>query len=77
MLFHVQEHRLTISQIESFLNEHNLQFLGFDLDLRLVEQYQARFPDDKAMNDLKLWHAFEPENPNTFTNMYQFYVQKL
>ncbi len=76
MLFHVQEHRLTIPQIESFLTEHNLQFLGFDLDLRLVEQYQARFPDDKAMNDLKLWHVFETENPNTFTNMYQFYVQK-
>jgi Tfp pilus assembly protein PilF/SAM-dependent methyltransferase len=76
MLFHVQEHRLTIPRIESFLNENNLQFLGFDLDLRLVEQYQARFPGDKAMNDLKLWHAFEMENPNTFTNMYQFYVQK-
>jgi len=76
MLFHVQEHRLTIPAIEAFLEENNLRFLGFDLDLRLAEQYQARFPGDKAMNDLKLWHAFETDNPDTFTNMYQFYVQK-
>lgn len=77
MLFHVQEHRLTIPEIESFLGENDLQFIGFDLDLRLIEQYQARFPNDKAMNDLKQWRAFETDNPNTFTNMYQFYVQKL
>ncbi|HEX5211356.1 MAG TPA: tetratricopeptide repeat protein [Pseudolabrys sp.] len=76
MLFHVQEHRLTIPEIESFLEENDLQFIGFDLDLRLIEQYQARFPDDKEMNDLKQWHVFETDNPNTFTNMYQFYAQK-
>ena len=32
LLFHVQEHRLTLGQIESFLSEFGLHFIGFELD---------------------------------------------
>ena len=32
LLFHVQEHRLTLGQIESFLAEFGLHFIGFELD---------------------------------------------
>ena len=32
LFFHVQEHRLTLGQIESFLAEFGLQFVGFELD---------------------------------------------
>ena len=28
------------------------------------------------LTDLDSWHAFEAENPMTFVNMYQFWVQK-
>ena len=32
LLFHVQEHRLNLPQIASFIAESNLRFLGFELD---------------------------------------------
>ena len=38
--------------------------------------YRARFPNDVAATDLSNWHAFEEDNPDTFIEMYQFWVQK-
>ena len=38
--------------------------------------YRGRFPDDPAMTDFDNWHVFETENPLTFLNMYQFWLQK-
>jgi tetratricopeptide (TPR) repeat protein/SAM-dependent methyltransferase len=75
LLFHVQEHQLTIPQIAGFLRENNLAFIGFTG--QHVQEYRKRFPEDKAATDLERWHAFENENPTTFTGMYQFWVQKL
>ena len=76
LLFHVQEHRLTLPRIADFLAANELTFLGFDLDPRAARLYQERFPSDAAMTDLADWHQFETENPLTFRNMYQFWVQK-
>jgi tetratricopeptide (TPR) repeat protein/SAM-dependent methyltransferase len=76
LLFHVQEHRLTLGQIEGFISEHRLQFIGFELDLRLQQQYRARFTDDAAGINLRNWALFEVENPDTFIGMYRFWIQK-
>jgi hypothetical protein len=76
LLFHVQEHRHTLPQIAAFLSENDLAFLGFDLHPSVLQQYAARFPADRAMTDLSLWHIFEQENPGTFVGMYQFWTQK-
>ena len=76
LLFHVQEHRLTIPQIADFLADHGLAFIGFDLDHFTPQRYLARFPHDKAMTDLASWDVFEREHPMTFSGMYQFWVQK-
>jgi Tfp pilus assembly protein PilF/2-polyprenyl-3-methyl-5-hydroxy-6-metoxy-1,4-benzoquinol methylase len=76
LLFHVQEHRLTLPAIDAFLRRHGLHFIGFDLDARIVARFRARFPDDEAMTDLERWHAFETEHPTTFAAMYQFWIQK-
>jgi SAM-dependent methyltransferase len=76
LLFHVQEHRLTLPEIDRFLAENNLQFLGFRIRPNVLQKYSDRFPDDKTRTDLSLWHRFEQENPDTFINMYQFWVQK-
>jgi tetratricopeptide (TPR) repeat protein len=74
LLFHVQEHQFTIPQIKDFLAEAGLRFLGFDGPA--AEYHRARTPHDMVMTDLDHWHAFETENPVTFVNMYQFWVQK-
>src|SRR5262249_7770247 len=76
LLFHVQEHRLTLPLIDAFLREHDLRFLGFQVDSDVRKAFGSRFPDDDAVTDLEAWHVFETENPDTFAGMYQFWIQK-
>jgi SAM-dependent methyltransferase len=76
LLFHVQEHCLTLEEIGAFITRQGLHFLGFNIGQHVVEDYLRRFPDDPAATDLRNWHAFETDNPLTFKQMYQFYVQK-
>jgi tetratricopeptide (TPR) repeat protein/SAM-dependent methyltransferase len=76
LAFHVQEHRLTLDQIDSFLSESGLRFLGFELDPTLLHQYSMRFHDDPAGTNLRNWARFEADNPDTFIGMYQFWIQK-
>ena len=76
LLFHVVEHRFTLPQIKSLLAARRLSFLGFDLDPRLIEQFQKQFPSAAALTELDKWHVFETANPQTFRNMYVFTVRK-
>jgi len=76
LLFHVQEHRMTLPDIESFLRENNLAFLGFEIKLNFLAAYKRRFPGDPAATNLGQWHEFERDNPDTFIGMYNFWVQK-
>jgi len=76
LLFHVQEHCLTLDQIESFLSESSLRFIGFELDPQILHQYRTRFAADPAGINLRNWARFEADNPDTFAGMYQFWIQK-
>jgi len=76
MLFHVQEHRMTLKDIDAFLRENDLTFIGFEIDGRVLQKYKLRFPGDRAANNLYQWQVFEHENPDTFLGMYQFWIQK-
>lgn len=76
LAFHVQEQHLTLAQIESFLTESGLRFIGFELDPRVLNQYRARFDDDPSCTELRNWARFEADNPDTFTAMYRFWVQR-
>ena len=77
LLFNVMEHQFTIPQIEAFLDENRLTFLGFEqLPPDALRQFQQQFPDAGALRDLDSWHAFEEMHPLTFGNMYFFWVQK-
>lgn len=76
LLFHVQEHRLTIPEIKSFLGKNNLTFIGFKVGAAVRAQYCSRFSDDRSMTNLDHWHNFEQENPTTFASMYKIWMQK-
>jgi tetratricopeptide (TPR) repeat protein len=76
LLFHVQERRLTLAQIDAFLREQGLKFLGFAIDDAVTAAYRRRFPGDPAATNLAQWQDFENDNPDTFAGMYQFWVQK-
>jgi hypothetical protein len=76
LLFHVQEHRMTLPQIKAFIAANGLAFQGFDLDAATLQAYRTRYPADRVGTDLDCWHAFEEVYPNTFVRMYQFRVRK-
>ena len=77
LLFHVQERQLTIPEIKSFITANGLKFIGFEFKPALQHHYRQLF--SKAgwpMTDLDRWNDFETQNPELFTLMYQFWVQK-
>jgi tetratricopeptide (TPR) repeat protein/SAM-dependent methyltransferase len=76
LLFHVHEHQLKLPDIDSFLRQNRLEFLGFDLPGNMLHNFRRRFPNDKPLTDLALWHVFETENPTIFVGMYQFWIRK-
>lgn len=76
LLFHVQEHNLSLEEISTFLDEQGLAFIGFEVAEPVTAAYRARFPDDPHAADLSNWSRFEAENPETFAAMYQFWVRK-
>lgn len=76
LLFHVQEHQFTLPEIDNFLRQNQLEFLGFDLPGGTLQDFRRRFPNHGTMTDLALWHTFEVENRSLFTGMYQFWIRK-
>jgi len=75
LVFHAQEHQLSIPEIGKFIVENDLVFLGFEGIGEVFPEYRTRYPDDEAMVNLDHWHDFETEHPRLFVGMYQFYVQ--
>jgi SAM-dependent methyltransferase/Tfp pilus assembly protein PilF len=76
LLFHVQEHRYTLTALKAILDELALDFLGFNTEPAILNDYRARFPADASATDLDNWHLYETANPQAFVGMYQFWVQK-
>ena len=76
MFFNVMEHRFTIAEIKAFLVEQGLSFLGFELDPKVIENFQRQAPGAGALTNLDDWEAFEAANPQTFLNMYLFSIRK-
>jgi 2-polyprenyl-3-methyl-5-hydroxy-6-metoxy-1,4-benzoquinol methylase len=76
LLFHMQEHRLTLAEIDGFLRANNLRLLGFSLEDAVLAAYRKRFPGDPAAVNLDHWQAYEKDHPETFSGMYQFWLQK-
>ncbi len=70
-----QMHRFTIPKIQYFLDENDLEFIGFSIKDELRERFLAHFPV-QAEGDLRLWDEFEAEYPDSFSAMYEFWVQK-
>ena len=74
LCFHVKEQRYNLNQIKNILDGFQMEFLGFILDHSIKEQYSKKFIADENMIDLEYWNKFEELNPNTFRQMYQFWV---
>jgi hypothetical protein len=74
----VQESRMTIADIKAFIAGHGLKFIGFEFDQAVLQQYRALFAQNGwSMSDLDRWHAVETKYPDTFSGMYQLWLQKM
>jgi ubiquinone/menaquinone biosynthesis C-methylase UbiE len=76
LLFHVQEHQFTIPQIKASLEELNVEFICFNLSNEVMLDFVKEFPTDETASNLDNWAKYEERNPDTFANMYQFWIKK-
>jgi tetratricopeptide (TPR) repeat protein/2-polyprenyl-3-methyl-5-hydroxy-6-metoxy-1,4-benzoquinol methylase len=76
LLFHVQEHRFTIPQIQNCLTELGLKFCGFE-GAKIVSSFKLTNTDTDDAYNLEKWEEFEEANPRAFAGMYQFWCQKV
>jgi 2-polyprenyl-3-methyl-5-hydroxy-6-metoxy-1,4-benzoquinol methylase len=77
LLFHVQESRLTIPQLKSFIATHGLKFIGFEFAAATQQQYRVEFAQAGwSTSDLDRWEEIETRYPDTFSGMYRLWVQK-
>ena len=75
LLFHIQEHRFTIPQIKSCLQNLGLRFCGFE-GSRIVSDFRLTNRNVDDIHDLEKWQAYEQANPSAFLGMYKFWCQK-
>lgn len=76
LMFHVQEHQFTVSEIAHALEQFQLEFRGFQLPGPIVASFRRRFPDEPSLRDLNAWDQFEQTEPAAFSNMYTFWCRK-
>lgn len=76
LIFHVQEHRFTLPEIAQLLEECHLEFLGFAGGEEMKRGYLAEHGDDPAATSLDSWACYERNHPETFFEMYNFWVRK-
>ena len=76
LLFHVQEHRFTITQIQECLFDLGLQFCGFESDT-ILSHFKLTNAEEEDLYNLDKWQTYEEANPRAFSRMYQFWCQKI
>ncbi|WP_137044807.1 class I SAM-dependent methyltransferase [Pseudolabrys sp. FHR47] len=78
LIFHVHERQFTIPEIADFISADGLNFIGFEFSNQAVHQHHRTVfaRNGWSLTDLARWDAYERDNPDTFANMYVFWVQK-
>jgi len=75
LMFHIQEHLFTPTQISQIILDFNLEFLGFTNE-QAKNKYSKMFPDDNNNTSIKNWDKFEENYPDAFISMYNFWLRK-
>lgn len=78
LIFHVQEHHMTLPQIKDMMDKLGLVCTSFALTSpETALKYDKMFPDDPQRCNMLNWHTFEQKYPETFVGMYQFWCKKI
>ena len=75
LILHVQETQFTIPQIRNALSELGLAFCGFEFSA--MNYHHSGDLSSPILSSLDLWETFETVNPDTFSEMYQFWCQRI
>ena len=74
LIFHVQEHRVTLPWIRSVLNDLDLCCQSMRISNPLHRrEYLSMYSGDQAISNLDTLHEYEKHNPDTFRDMYSFW----
>ncbi len=76
LLFHVQEHEYDLLELKAMMDGLGLEPVKFYLKPETVALYRHMFPKDKDTTNLENWHKYELKHPETFKEMYKFWVRK-
>lgn len=77
LIFHVQEHRMTLPQIAAMMEKLGLAPVRFLANSpESLYRYDRMFPDDSSRKSFENWERIEQKWPLTFAGMYQFWCQK-
>ncbi|MFN3827052.1 MAG: methyltransferase domain-containing protein [Micavibrio sp.] len=78
LIFHVQEHRMTLPQIKEMMDRLGLECHCINMTIpEIVTRFDKMFPEDANRSNLLNWHEFETKFPETFSGMYQFWSRKI
>tara|TARA_B100001093_G_scaffold38958_1_gene33278 strand:+ start:1081 stop:1329 length:249 start_codon:yes stop_codon:yes gene_type:complete len=75
MIFHVEEKRYSLPQINIDLDCCGIKFCGFD-EKKLIDDFIAISGSKDNLYNSDKWNSYEQENPTAFMDMYQFWPQK-
>jgi SAM-dependent methyltransferase len=73
LLFHVQEHQLTIDEIKELIGPLELEFVGFQIHVGQLPGDGSDAPDPRSLDQ---WSDFEQQHPDTFGSMYVMWLRK-
>jgi Flp pilus assembly protein TadD/SAM-dependent methyltransferase len=76
IFFGAHHHRLTLPEIETFVNSNGLALLGVETTPEARQAFAKDFPGAAARTDLAAWHAFLREHPDMFGASYQLWLHK-
>ena len=74
LLFHEQEHRMTLPHLKEMMDDLGLELITMSVSRHQRNAYQTMF--NNTPDTLENWHKFEEMNPDTFSNMYQFWCRR-
>ncbi len=78
LLFNIKENTFNLLEVREMLNEHNLKFCGFDsANYKAINTFKNQKLDISFYHSFEKWNEIEIQNPDLFSNMYQFWVQKV
>jgi tetratricopeptide (TPR) repeat protein/SAM-dependent methyltransferase len=75
LIFHVQEHRYSLPQIEGMLTRCGLEFIGLQVPNAADRNaFAAEHP--KQHTSISAWHKFETAHPDAFGETYRIWARK-